>query len=228
MNTVQNVKQKTITMTIKNSNKPKKAGRPARLSREKILDTAIALLKSGDFENFSIRRIAQELSTVPGNLYTYFPDKQALMNAIGEQAFASLRFSQNESLSWDAQIESWMQQVHDLLVENQDLILLMGITGTSAESLQVIDSISRLLQQQGFDAPQAVLHAQSLYWNVMSFSLFEIQASDKNVIEQLTSTGQNSKHADLLDKLALENPAPLWRVNLQRNLDGLRFQVSKL
>lgn len=207
--------------------KTKRAGRPPRLSREKVLEVAIRLLKSGDFESFSIRRIAQELGTVPGNIYTYFPDKQALMNAIGDQAFGVLRFHLDDSKSWDEQIETWMQQVHDMLVSNQDLIVLMGIAGTSAESLQVIQSISSLLQQTGMDKRQSVLQAQTLYWNVMGFSLFEIQARNPSVIEQLTSS-TTEKYSGIVEDMALYDPSPLWQVNLQRNLDGLRYLVGKL
>lgn len=206
---------------------PKKAGRPPRLSREMILTAAMELIESENISKLSIRRIAQSLGTAPGNLYTYFPDKQALLDALGEQVFADFRVELNVELPWNQQIEAWMEQVHDRLLKNQDLVFLMGVAGTTPQSLATMKAIAALLQDQGVDDKQAVLHAQGLLWNVMSFSVFEYQASDQKIIDQFKASGQESVYPEITQHLAIENLTPLWKVNLQRNLDGIRYQVNQ-
>lgn len=213
-------------MSTKVAQMSKKAGRPARLSREEILESAMALLKTGDTKNFSIRKIAQQLGTSPSNLYTYFPDKQAILDALGEHAFTGIQFVLDDNLSWDAQITQWIEQAHAQLLGSQDLLFLMGVAGTSAQSLAVIQAISELLESLGLSRESAVLHAQSLLWTVMSFTLFEVQAGDKRVASQLRSEADNYELPELVKHMAIENLSPLWKINLERNIDGLRFQVA--
>lgn len=132
----------------------KKAGRPPRLSREEILETAMRMLESGGYKNLSIRSIAQHLGKSPGSLYTYFPDKQSLLDALGEQAFTNIQFILDDSLAWDQQISLWMEQVHSQLLSSQDLIFLMGLAGTSPKSLSVIQAISQLLETLGIESKE--------------------------------------------------------------------------
>lgn len=212
-------------MTISTS---KKAGRPARLSRDMILQAAMQLIEEQGLAKLSIRRLAQKINTVPANLYTYFADKQALLDQLGEQVFSDFRVELNSRLPWDEQIEGWMEQVHERLLSNQDLIFLMGVAGTTTESLATIKSISVLLQEQGMAQQDAVLHAQSLLWNVLSFSLFECQAGAPDMVEKLQSAGNESTYPEVVTHLAVAHLSPLWQSNLRRSLDGIRYQLEVL
>lgn len=214
-------------MSAKVAQITKKSGRPARLSRQQILDTALSLLKKGEHNNFSIRKIAQQLGTSPSNLYTYFPDKQSLLNALGEHVFASIQFAVDDSLAWDQQITQWLEQVHEQLLSSQDVIFLMGVAGTSPQSLSIIQAIAQLLESLNISKTQSVLHAQSLLWTVMSFTLFEVQASDEKVTTQLLAAIDDAQELEVTKHMAIKNLTPLWKVNLQRNIDGLRFQITE-
>ncbi len=121
-----------------------------------------------------------------------------------------------------------MEQVHDRLLNNQDLIFLMGVAGTTTESLATIKAMSLLLQEQGLAEADAVLHAQSLLWNVLSFSLFQCQASAPNIVEKLQTAGSHSAYPEIIEHLAVADLAPLWQSNLQRSLDGIRYQLQPL
>jgi AcrR family transcriptional regulator len=57
-----------------------------RLSRERILDTALALVKKDGLGNLSMRRLAQELDVWPMSLYRYFHDKDELVAALADAA----------------------------------------------------------------------------------------------------------------------------------------------
>ncbi len=202
------------------------AGRPARLTREVILDKALAMLRESGGQDLAIRQLAQRLETVPGNLYTYFPNKEALLDALAEHALGSLDISLESSLAWDDQIAHWMTALRQTLKQRPELMLLMGLAGTSPSTLAKIGRIARLMQTAGLDPASAVLHAQGLLWTVMSYTLFEMQASDPKVVKRLQQTATHEKNGEVLKHLAVENLEPLWQTTLARNLDGIRLQVN--
>lgn len=222
--------------------KPKNpAGRPSRLSREQILDTALLLLRENGGQDLAIRQLAQKLETVPGNLYTYFPNKEALLDALAEHALQSLEISADTTLPWDEQIAAWMAAFRQTLKQRPELMLLLGLAGTSPSTLARIGRIARLIENAGLDTASAVLHAQGLLWTVMSYTLFEMQASDAKVVKRLQQTAGHEKNAtvlqinndvlqnnnDVLQHLAVENLEPLWQSTLARNLDGIRLQLAE-
>ncbi len=201
------------------------SGRPARLSREQILDAALVLLRDSGGQDLSIRQLAQRLETVPGNLYTYFSNKAALLDALAGHALGSLDISLDPSLPWDEQIAQWMNALRETLKQRPELMLLMGLAGTSPSTLAKIRRIAKLMQDAGLDNASAVLHAQGLLWTVMSYTLFESQASQPAVVKQLQQAGALEKNGDVLQHLAVEDLEPLWKTTLARNLDGIRLQV---
>lgn len=78
---------------MKPQTSPKQRGRPrldaSPLSRQRILSTAMQLIASGA-SDVSMRAVASELGVNVMALYHYFSDKQALRNAMVEEAFAPL------------------------------------------------------------------------------------------------------------------------------------------
>ncbi|HSC76875.1 MAG TPA: TetR/AcrR family transcriptional regulator [Pseudomonadales bacterium] len=214
------------------TSKPRQpTGRPARLSREAILGSALDMLRESGGQDLSIRQLAQRLATVPGNLYTYFPNKEALLDALAEYALQSLEITADTSLPWDAQITEWMNAFRNTLQQRPELMLLLGLAGTSPSTLARIGRIARLIENAGLDYASAVLHAQGLLWTVMSYTLFEMQASDVKVVKRLQQAAAHEKqsthekNSDVLQHLAVENLQPLWETTLRRNLDGIRLQA---
>ncbi len=203
------------------------SGRPAKLSKLLILDTALLLLREGKGQDLSIRQLAQRLNTVPGNLYTYFPSKEALLDALAEYALQSLDIDMNPVLEWDGQIAQWMETFRQALKTRPELMLLMGLAGTSPSTLRKIQRIAQLMQDAGLDAQRAVHHAQGLLWTVMSYTLFEMQASDPKVVDQLRHAGAHEEYREVMQHLAVDSLEPLWRATLMRNIDGIRLQVEK-
>lgn len=64
--------------------------RPARLSREAILDAARRSLVDGGIDGFSLRRLAAELGVTAPSLYRFFDSKDAIVTAIADAEFAQL------------------------------------------------------------------------------------------------------------------------------------------
>jgi AcrR family transcriptional regulator len=59
-------------------------------ARRAILDAAEALLAEGDYESFSIRRLADRCGYTAPSIYHHFGDKLGLLDALLEERFADL------------------------------------------------------------------------------------------------------------------------------------------
>lgn len=64
--------------------------RPARLSRDAILDAARAMIVARGIDDFSLRRLAARLGVTAPSLYRFFDSKDAIVAAIAEAEFALL------------------------------------------------------------------------------------------------------------------------------------------
>jgi len=85
-------------------------GRPARLSREVVLDKAMELLAAvGNVEELTMTRVAQELGAVPMALYTYFPNREALLEAMSAETFTGFAYVASPNDPWQTQLRGWLQ-----------------------------------------------------------------------------------------------------------------------
>lgn len=71
--------------------------RPARrarepLSRERIVEAALALVERDGLESFSARKLGSELGCEAMSIYHFFPSKQHLVDALVERAIDSVEF----------------------------------------------------------------------------------------------------------------------------------------
>lgn len=80
-----------------------------RLSRERILNAALALVKKDGPSALSMRRLAQELDVWPMSLYRYFRDKDELLAALADAAA--------ESIASPGGNGSWRDQLSELLTQ---------------------------------------------------------------------------------------------------------------
>jgi AcrR family transcriptional regulator len=67
---------------------PRTAG--FELDREQVLAGALRLLSSQGFGDLTMRKLATELRVTPTAIYYYFPNKDALIDAVVESLFAQL------------------------------------------------------------------------------------------------------------------------------------------
>jgi len=83
--------------------------RGERLSRQRILDAALALLGRDGPEALSMRRLAQELDVWPMSLYRYFHDKDELVAALADAAA--------EDIATPLPSSPWREQMRELLAQ---------------------------------------------------------------------------------------------------------------
>jgi AcrR family transcriptional regulator len=69
------------------------------LSRERILQTAVALADEGGVDSLSMRKIAQELGVVPMALYKHVANKEELLDALVDAVIGEIH-PPNEHTDW--------------------------------------------------------------------------------------------------------------------------------
>src|SRR4051812_21571045 len=78
-----------------------------RLSRERIVEAALAVVARDGLEALSMRRLAQELDVWPMSVYRYFRDKEELLDAVVDGA--------TDDVVPASMGGTWRDQIGDLL-----------------------------------------------------------------------------------------------------------------
>lgn len=194
----------------------RRIGRPTTTSREQILQVAVALLAEGGEEALSFRRMADRLGLSAPSIYTYFPSKQALLDALSETA---LQLSMIPDISDLAPVPALRKVLDDLrarLLEKQYLMFLFNEALPAVDVLGLIEKLAAIIEQGGIEHAEAVPHAQSLLWMTLGFVIFETGTNSRDDIVTLFS-GMD-RYTDTLAHISLQQFDDLWRITLERNL----------
>lgn len=92
-------------------------GPKPRYTQAAILEEAVALLRGGGVDAFNLRALSDRLGVTPMALYSYFSDKDDLVDAVIAFALAPLVTHEIDRLPWDRALEALMREMYDLLTE---------------------------------------------------------------------------------------------------------------
>jgi len=131
------------------------------LTEDTILEAALALLDIGGTDAASIRRIAAAVGVAPNAVYTYFPDKGAVVSALVERLLGEVDHGVliDARLPWHERIEALALDVRARLLAHPGAVplLLSGpMDGTHALTLgeRLLDALA-----DGGLAPEAAARA---------------------------------------------------------------------
>lgn len=91
--------------STKTSARPR--GRPRRLTPEAVLEATLLLLEQAPVESLTLSRLAKHLGVTTMSLYTYFPSRDALLDAAAEHVFARFEWPTAEE-RWQDQVMAWL------------------------------------------------------------------------------------------------------------------------
>lgn len=125
-------------------------GRQARLSREKIIDQALALLEELPVEDLTMTRIAERLGTTTMALYKYFPNRDALLGAVAEHIFSLFDPAMPAGGTWQERLLGWLLALQQHLERYPAMLKLAGWEGRlSGAWIRVLASVAQLLEERG-------------------------------------------------------------------------------
>jgi len=134
---------------------PRRLGRPARLSRESILDACVALLDRSPREPLTVARIAAEVNAVPAALYRHFGSVDDLLDGVLGRVLGGVGLEVRRRARWPAQIRDWMTALRDHLLRYPAVLTLIGRRGrTSPAWLDVAAVQIGILESAGLRGAQ--------------------------------------------------------------------------
>ncbi|WP_410575190.1 TetR/AcrR family transcriptional regulator [Amycolatopsis sp. cmx-4-61] len=138
--------------------------RPAKpaLTRDRIVDAAMAILASDGAHGVTMRKVAAALDTGPASLYVYVQNATELNSLLIDRLIASL------DLSWDG-VEPWRGRLHRVLADYSTMLASHSGIARSAlfvwpdgpHYLDLIELLMRLLMSAGAE-PETAARATDL------------------------------------------------------------------
>lgn len=193
-------------------------GRPARTSRQQILDAARRLLQEGGVNELSIRNVAAAVDTAPSTIYNYYGSKQGLISALADDMLRAARPQLSEDADPVEALRQWMYQYRKLLRKTPELIIIANSSGPVPSIFDIGHDLVTLLERAGLPPREAALHGRSLYWTVHGFVWQEIgeQAAGHDMLAL-----SPPEHRALIRRMHSVSYDQLYKSTVERNLKGL-------
>jgi TetR/AcrR family tetracycline transcriptional repressor len=143
-----------------------KRGRPGprrTLTEDDILDAALSLLDEGGPAAASVRGIAARVGVAPNAIYTYFPDKAAVVRGVVERLLGSVDHGTfaDRSRPWRQRVEQIAVELRTRLAAHPGAVsLVIGGPMDGPNALAVNEALLELLADAGLNPAEA---AQALY-----------------------------------------------------------------
>lgn len=130
-----------------------RVGRPPRITRD---DIAAAVLELG-LGRSSMKAVAEHLGiSVPG-LYHHVRNRRELLELAAERSLSRVQLPEDRGQHWSEWLREWARWSRAALVEEPELFHQYVTSAlTSEQTVEVLDSVIRVLARQGFTPRQAV------------------------------------------------------------------------
>lgn len=127
--------------------------RPARpvLSRQRIIDTATAIVDAEGLAALSTRRLARELRVQAPSLYNHFATKEEILDAVGDAIIARVDLSMFERDPWPAALRSWARTYRAAFTAHPNVVpFLFHAPGRRPAALRLADAVYGALVDAGW------------------------------------------------------------------------------
>jgi AcrR family transcriptional regulator len=151
------------------------------LTEDEILDAALALLDDGGANAASIRGIAAKVGVAPNAVYTYFPDKAAVVKALVERLLGEVDHDvfADRSRPWRDRVEALALDLRAHLSAHPGAVSLMvGGPMNGPHALALNERLLELFADSGLD-PTAAARATYLLI-VYVFGSIALEVADQH------------------------------------------------
>lgn len=166
----------------------KARGRPARISREMILDAAAALAESSPGELPSLNGIARTLKISPMAIYTYFGSKDELLQALSDRFLGGFVLDIPAGAAPLDAVVIWAQAMRAYVLAYPQVMSVLVWEGghTSIAWLERGMPVSVALARLGF-AGETLARATLWVWHV-AMGAINVELRNRDLPQDLTPT----------------------------------------
>ncbi len=179
---------------------PSKRRRPGprrALTEDEILDATLQLLDEGGANGASVRGIAAKVGVAPNAVYTYFPDKAAVIAALVERLFGEIDHGvfADRAQPWRQRVESLAIELRARLAAHPGAVTLMiGQPRTGPHALALSERLLELFTDAGLTSTDAARASHLLFGYVFSSVALDItnlnQPGSPSTAEQIAARHQ--------------------------------------
>ena len=223
-------------MTDTAENSQTDSTRRAALSREEIIDAALALIQREGINSVTMRRLADEIGVTPMALYHHIPSKKQLLDAAVDRVGEGLHIAHDG--------RPWIDQMRDYAISwREELHRFPGVAGyllrqdaPPAITWRVIDDAVSLLVESGFEDRTAARAYAALASYVLarcdqeevmaSHARDRQQWSEERVRELLVGAHDNIDHGRIAGYLRELSHDDHFSYTLERLLIGIDAELG--
>ena len=137
---------------------PKSTGRRRPpLSREAIVDAALAILDAEGVDALTIRRLGQELGTGAATLYWHIAGKDELCELVYDRIMGEIELPEPNPSRWEEQLKDMARQAYRAMLSHNDAVRLsIGRPPAGPNTLRIVEWMLGLMRGAGIpDQPTA-------------------------------------------------------------------------
>ncbi|MEU6720970.1 TetR/AcrR family transcriptional regulator [Nonomuraea sp. NPDC046802] len=190
---------------------PRKATSPG-LSREEIVNAAVALLDEEGLAGLSMRKLGARLQAGATSLYWYVSHKDELLELIYDRVWGEMSMPEPEDVGWREAASALARSMRIVMLRHPwsaDLLGRMPALGPNA--LQVADRLRRIFISAGFEGIDVEYAGSALTAYIYGMTIPEVAWN--------TVMGEHQYNADEMRaqvaRAVKDFPGMLERVNLQ-------------
>jgi AcrR family transcriptional regulator len=126
-------------------------GRPARISREAIIEKSMELLSSIDVDDFMLKTVAEELGTVSMAIYNYFASREELLEAVADEVCLLFKMPKPKpNQTWQENLLAWLWAFKKHAERYPVIYNVMNIEGhTTAGWFRVSAPVVKIMHDMG-------------------------------------------------------------------------------
>jgi TetR/AcrR family transcriptional regulator, tetracycline repressor protein len=171
---------------------------PHRLSERRIAETALELIDAEGVEGLSMRKLAAALDVSPMSLYTYYPDREAVLEALTQLVLAEVEVP-DEDLDWRETIRQVMRSIRRAGLRHPRVAPLINrFPPRTPDALAFVEAGFRSFRRAGFDDASTARCYRALA--VYSMGSFDVELSDYFDQHPAGRSGSDSLAAPSMDR----------------------------
>jgi TetR/AcrR family transcriptional regulator, tetracycline repressor protein len=147
----------------------------SRLSKQAVVQRALALADADGLDALTIRRLANELRVTPMALYWHFRNKEELLAGLADQVWTEIDSEVDPAADWPSQLRGLLESLVRVLRAHPaaSQLLLSGEKLGGEASVQVTEVTLEVLRRGGFDPEHAAEVARSGLWTALMLVMSE-------------------------------------------------------
>ena len=174
----------------------RRRGRPSKISRQQVLDTARSL----SAENLTMPEVAKILGVKTPALYHHFSSREALIGELGQQLFSDLPIPDPDPVNWREWLHDISMRLYRFVVVNPTLIEAAdSAQGFLSLTLSLCEAILDTVQNAGFDK-------QKSYWIMISLTQLAYAAARNQLEGRSTDGAGDGKLDEQIRSIQAHNP----------------------